>query len=615
MVKPAVAALLAVAYLLFGLLTLAEFPLVWRDEAWYAQSAWAFADQGTFALPMFADLSGFDRDNVVYGRTYLAAVAAIFEVFGLSPYTARLISFVSGLVAITAVFGIGRELWNPKVGAIAAVFMAVTPNFVLQSHDARPEMMVVAFWTTAFYLVLSGDRLHSGWRLFLAGLIAALTADVHLNGAIVAPALFVVLLLRRSPPRGLVVFSLGAILGGLWWVFVHVLPDPALMREQSGTFGFGLPVSEVLTEPLKVILLEIARYVLVEPRMSVIILALAVIAAVVLLVKRRDRALITLLSFGLVFHVFMTLFSGTKVPFYAVLLLPLAALLVARLVDISPRPLAWGVSGLLVVTSLFSVGTIAIDQVPADYDAYIARLREHVPDGATIQGEPTIWYGFADHPLIATPYFLWAGPYEEEVRRLGIEYVIGDDLRPMPGCPECSEVPPEEMLRFLDEHAELVTEIEDEHYGRIETGDPGDVVTRIYRIATDRAALHLEELPADEVEAFLRNTRKSFASRLRPTAKRRRAAVHHSCLSDRPGRTIGPAGTTPIRSCSSRVVPVSLEDTQGSPSSVPRSVNEGPRHRRCRIHQRLSHPGAADCRPRGRGCRRLQQVRPGDPIV
>lgn len=473
---------LVVAYVLFGLATLTAFPLVWEDEAWYTQSAWAFLEDGAFTLPMFADLGGFDQENVVYGRTYLGAMAVAFELGGLSPYAARLVSLLSGFVAIAAVFAIGRELWSLKVGAIAALFMAITPNFVLQSHDARPELMLVAAWTTAFYLAISGDRGASPWRLFLAGLLASLAADIHFNGLAVPIALFLVLLVRRASLLRLAFFGMGVVLGGLWWVYIHVLPDPSLLREQGDAFSVGLPILDVLGRPLSVLVLEIARYVLVEPPTALIILALAAVATIVLLARRRDAALLALLTYAVTIHVFMTLLAGTKVPFYAVLLLPVAALLVARLVDVSPRPAAWAVSAGLVIVSLATVGSIVVDQSRADYDRYVSRLREAVPTGATIQGQPTIWFGFSDHPFIASHYFQWAGPYDEEIRRLGIQYVIGERITMIPGCRDCRDVVPEEMRRFLDGHAELVAEVTDPYYGREEAMRDGEFVTRIFRI-------------------------------------------------------------------------------------------------------------------------------------
>lgn len=156
--------------------------MVWMDEPWVVQSAWSFSANGDFSIPMFADLAGFDRDNVAFGRLYLIFVASVFEILGTDPYSARLISFGSALIALAAVYGIGRELWNARVGTVALILLAVAPNFVLQSHDARPEIALVAAWTAALYLALSGDRLDSRWRLFAGGALATLSTDIHFNG-------------------------------------------------------------------------------------------------------------------------------------------------------------------------------------------------------------------------------------------------------------------------------------------------------------------------------------------------------------------------------------------------------------------------------------------------
>ena len=101
---------------------------------------------------------GVERDNVVMGRVHLLLMAVAFWVGDVNVAAVRMVSFVSGLVAIVAVFGVGRELWNRRVGVLAAVLLALSPNFVRQSHDARPEMMLVAFWTTALYFILSGNQ-------------------------------------------------------------------------------------------------------------------------------------------------------------------------------------------------------------------------------------------------------------------------------------------------------------------------------------------------------------------------------------------------------------------------------------------------------------------------
>ena len=55
--------------------------------------------------------------------------------------------------------------------------------------------------------------------------------------------------------------------------------------------------------------------------------------------------------------------------------------------------------------------------------------------------------------------------------------------------------------------------------------------------------------------------------------------------------------------------------TCGEPSARASGCSAHPRHRRRRVHQRLSRPGAARGRPRGRRARRLLEVRAADEVV
>lgn len=89
-----------------------------------------------------------------------------------------------------------------------------------------------------------------------------------------------------------------------------------------------------------------------------------------------------------------------------------------------------------------------------------------------------------DHPFIATHYLEWVGPYEDEVRRLGVEYDIADDCPVLGGCAMCRPTFPDEVR-----HAVLVAEIEDPYYGRVPGDDGSGFVSRVYRIA-DRQPFH-----------------------------------------------------------------------------------------------------------------------------
>ena len=455
---------IAVAYVLIGLATLTMFPLVWMDEPWVVQSAWSFSANGDFSIPLFADLAGFDTDNVAFGRLYLLLVAGVFEALGTSAYTARLVSFGASLIALAAVYGIGRELW----------------------------IALVATWTVALYLALSGSRIDSRWRLFAAGALATLSTDIHFNGWIMWVAVFAVLAIRGADRRKLLFFLAGVPVGIAWWLAAHAT-DPGLLSEQMGAFGRPLPITTLADSPLLPFLFEVARYVLVVPRLSLVLLIGAIIAAIVLLIRYRDRSLLALLAFSGIVFVAMTLFSGNPGTLYAVLLWPVAALLVARLVSTFRQRVAWATVGSIVLLSLVGIVNVAISTGSADYDRWVTSLRSSVPDGATVQGPIYAWYGFIGEPFIANDYFRIAGSYPDEIRRLGVEYIIADpffveeqlgglaDPESIWSTTSSPSFDPESVHTFLDEHTELHAEIVDPHYGGY-LGAEGPFVTRIYRV-------------------------------------------------------------------------------------------------------------------------------------
>jgi 4-amino-4-deoxy-L-arabinose transferase-like glycosyltransferase len=430
---------------------------------------------------MFTDYAGFDIDNLVYGRVYLYSLAGAFAIGDLSPYMARLVSFASGLVALVALYGLGRELWNERVGLVAAVLLAVSPVFIAQSHDARPEIMQIAVTLVAFYLMLLAERRRSGWLLVTSGLIASLAADVHFNGLVVPVALLAVLVVRRASRRSVVLFFSGTALGGMWWLFVHVLPDPSRFLEQTRTFGFPTPAIEMLSEPILVLGMEIARYLRVDAG-SLVLLAVGLFAGYSLLRRHRDRSLLAVLTYAGVVALFMLLIVGNKLPIYAVLLWPVLALLVSRRVDVADHPrLAATVTVAIIAASLASVGSMAIRDRNADYDGYIAQLRAAIPASATVVGQPSVWFGFADQPYVITETFVHVQPVAQEMRRLGVEYVIADEFLMDSQFDVFQDLPAAEVRAFLAEHGEVVAEITDPYYGRLQIdGEPP--VTRVYRI-------------------------------------------------------------------------------------------------------------------------------------
>lgn len=489
------------SYVAIGLFTLARMPIVWLDEALYTQPAWSFVTGGTFGMTMFPGLQGLDQDNVVFGRIYLGAIALSFKLLGLGPFQARLPSFVAGLAVIYLTYLMGRRLWNARAGVFAAVALAVSPVFLIQTHDARPEMLLLAFFLAALYLAIRSDA-ELGFRGHLgAGVIAGLAADIHLNGVLVPFVLLAFVAIRggsrqTSLRRGAAILA-GTLLGWMWWGMVHILPDPALFLDQwsSGQSGV-LPIQFLGTDLRTVLMAEPLRFLQATLRwwpLAWLMPLGAILGGVILLHHHRDRNVLGVLGAIVVMILLMALVVAHKAPTYAVLVWPFLALLAGRWLTVAAgRAASIGILATTSLASVFALSIVAASQWKGDYDRFVGELRRYIPAGAVVQGEPTYWFGLADHPYIADQYFSGGAPYAETVRQLGIEYIIADEYFFDTVLKVQRMVSEAEVQDFFARYADLVVEIKDPQYGQAAWGQSSEYrnsvyessiyTTRIYRV-------------------------------------------------------------------------------------------------------------------------------------
>ena len=492
-------AIVVATYVAIGLFTLARMPIVWLDEPLYTQPAWSFVTNGSFGMTMFPGLHGLDQTNVVFGRIYLGYIAVSFKLLGLGPFQARLPSFVAGLVVIYLTYLLGRRLWNARAGVFAAIALAVSPVFLMQTHDARPEMLLLAFFLAALYLAVRSDA-ESGIRGHIgAGVIAGLAADIHLNGVLVPFVLIAFVAVRVGPQRILLrrgtVLVAGTLLGWMWWGMVHVLPNPALFLDQwsSGQSG-TLPIQLLGTDLRTVFMAEPLRFLQATLRwwpLAWLMPLGAILGGVILLRHHRDRNVLGVLGCIAGMILLMALLVAHKAPTYAVLVWPFGALLVGRWLSVAVGRAA--AIGILVTTSLasvFALSIVAASEWQGDYDQFVGELRGYIPAGATIQGEPTYWYGLADHPYIADQYFGRDAPYAETVRRLGIEYIIADEYFLDTVLKVQRMVSEADVQDFLAHHADLVIELQDPQYGQAGWGQSSEYQTSVWESASHTTRIY-----------------------------------------------------------------------------------------------------------------------------
>lgn len=179
---------------------------------------------------------------------------------------------IAGLLVISGVYLLGRDLFHPRVGLFAAALLTISYTHLAASRQSS-YIDPVPFLVFSVYFLLLGLREDRRWALVASGTVAALCFQMYSSGRILAPIvtfLFLHLLLfnrtwlrQRGREVALWVLATLITLGPMLVVFVrdsHTLMrrtgevfilNPAIIQHQKGVYQ---------TDSLGVILLEQARH-------------------------------------------------------------------------------------------------------------------------------------------------------------------------------------------------------------------------------------------------------------------------------------------------------------------------------------------------------------------
>ena len=146
------ALLLFAALTLLVLLTFQDYGVTWDEDVhnWY----------GVFVLDYY--LSGFNDlrslhwlDLFNYGAAFDAVAAAINMVSPFGVYETRhLVNGMVGILGLVGTWKLGRALGGPRAGFIAALFLALTPNYYGQMFNNPKDIPFAAGSVWAIYYLV-----------------------------------------------------------------------------------------------------------------------------------------------------------------------------------------------------------------------------------------------------------------------------------------------------------------------------------------------------------------------------------------------------------------------------------------------------------------------------
>jgi len=187
---------------------------------------------------------------------YLVAVS--FELFGQSTLAARFPSVLAGGGTIVATYGLGRHLYDDRVGVASAILLALLPMFGLYAGRAQTDVLLTFLFTVAIWLVVSGfdaEMAGTGYRrVLLAGIVLGAAFTAKQPAVLAVPVVAVWLLSQhrydRDTLRRGVVYGAGTIIGLLpfaIWAYLNfrLAPEQFVGTWRHELFGRTAPFANL----------------------------------------------------------------------------------------------------------------------------------------------------------------------------------------------------------------------------------------------------------------------------------------------------------------------------------------------------------------------------------
>ncbi|MFQ5601696.1 MAG: ArnT family glycosyltransferase [bacterium] len=202
----------------------------------------AFDEVNYLKLGVSGYLNGLSEVLHPYWSPLLPGFISFFcHFFSNFELAGRLVSVVAGAFLVIPIYFLGKEVFDKRVGFVAAGFFAVFPPLAFQSTQILTEPLYMLFAILAIYTGLRMLKDYSTGRALLAGICSGLAYLAHPQGVgfflllvlwIVAGSLFKLFLIR--PLR--IVWLMAALLAGF---LVVSAPYLFYLKRTTGAWTFS----------------------------------------------------------------------------------------------------------------------------------------------------------------------------------------------------------------------------------------------------------------------------------------------------------------------------------------------------------------------------------------
>jgi 4-amino-4-deoxy-L-arabinose transferase-like glycosyltransferase len=164
------------------------------------------------------------------------AIYASFKIFGISEWSARIPSLISGIISIWLIYLIAQRLYDREVAYLGSFIVATAPGIVYFSRSVQLESMLAMFSLGALLsLLYFGDTKKVGWYI-AAIFFLSLSLLIKLPAILIYPALlwiwihYVDLSLNRKNLLRLSIYFLLPLIPALLWIYYGANVTPIFIK-------------------------------------------------------------------------------------------------------------------------------------------------------------------------------------------------------------------------------------------------------------------------------------------------------------------------------------------------------------------------------------------------
>lgn len=186
---------------------------------------------------------------------YLLRIA--FEIFGFTTMVARMLSAIIGIVGVYSIYLLGKEIFNKRVGLIAALFLSVNYFHIYYSQEVRPYGLLFLFSTLSFYRLVVFIKDSSLKNAIYYGIFTGLIINAHFFGfiTIFSQCLLLLYFIIKSEPENRKKLFINSVIAGIIAILVILPGYAAILRMlEIKSFWLATPTADVYSNLLKEVL-------------------------------------------------------------------------------------------------------------------------------------------------------------------------------------------------------------------------------------------------------------------------------------------------------------------------------------------------------------------------